>query len=54
MTKMQQCHVIIPVSRNHFRIDLESPSRHILSFSIRFTMDSGGLSDSFWIGLKLA
>lgn len=45
--KMQQRHVTIPVSRNHSGIDSKSPSGHILSVSIRFTMDSGGLSDSF-------
>lgn len=54
LTKMQQRHVTILVSRNHSGIDLESPSGHILSFPIRFTTDSGGLSDSFWIGLKPA
>lgn len=47
LTKMQQRHVTILVSRNYSGIDLESPSGHILSFPIRFTMDSGGLSDSF-------
>lgn len=50
--KTQQRHVTIPVSRNHSGIDSESRSGHILSVPIRFTMDSGGLSDSFWIGLK--
>lgn len=52
MTKMQQRHVTTTVSRNHSGIDLESPSGRILSFPICFTMDNGGLSDSFWIGLK--